>query len=155
MNPSKSLPFLLVLLVASWLAGCAGDRAHRQGMNLLADGKAEEGLAKLEEAVRADPDDLRFRMDLQAQRGLIVGRMLTAAAKERAAGRSEEAEQFYRRVLVMEPESERATSGLEVIARDRRHRPLLEKAGELAATGDAEGALAILRPIEGENPSSP
>lgn len=143
------------LLLLAVLAGCAGDRAHREGMSLLATGKVEEGLAKLDEAVKQDPEQVRFRMDLQAQRGMIISRLLTAAATERTAGRADDAEKIFRRVMSIDPNNQRAADGLEGIARDRRHRPLLDKAAELVAKEDAEGALATLRPVETEYPTNP
>ncbi|MEN6587982.1 MAG: hypothetical protein ABFE02_18235, partial [Sulfuricella sp.] len=52
---------LLFLLAATMLAGCAGQRLHDEGMDLLAAGRNEEGLAKLEEATKADPGNLSYR----------------------------------------------------------------------------------------------
>ena len=39
-------------LLAALLAGCAGQQLHDEGMALLAEGRSEEGLAKLAEAAR-------------------------------------------------------------------------------------------------------
>ena len=145
---------VFVFLIATLLAGCAGEKAYREGMGLLAEGKAEEGLVKLEEANRENPDNLRFRMDLLAQRNAIVYRLLTSASSERIAGRFDDAERIYRRVLGLDPANERATAELESIARARRHRPILDKAAEFVGKGDADGALAVLKPIEAESPNN-
>lgn len=149
------LRIIIVFLVAILLAGCAGETAYRDGMGLLADGKAEAGLAKLEEATREDPDNLRFRMDLQAQRSAIIYRLLTSASNERAAAQIDDAEKIYRRVLALDPANERAAAEIKSIARERRHRPIIEKAVEFLGKRDPEGALAILRPIEAETPNNP
>lgn len=144
----------ILFAFAFLLAGCAGEMAYREGMSLLADGKAEAGLAKLEEAIHENPEKLRFRMDLQAQRNAIVNRLLTSASDQRSANHLDEAEKIYRRILALDSANERATAGLESIARERRHRPILDKAAELVRKNDAEGALTVLRPIEVESPNN-
>lgn len=146
---------IIVFLAASLLAGCAGEMVYREGMNLLADGKTEAGLAKLEEAVRENPENLHFRMNLQTQRNAIIYRLLTSASNENTAGGLDDAEKIYRRILALDPANERAAAGLDSIARERRHRPILDKATVLVGKGDAEGALAVLRPIEAESPDNP
>lgn len=144
----------ILFAFAFLLAGCAGEMAYREGMSLLADGKAEAGLAKLEEAIHENPEKLRFRMDLQAQRNAIVNRLLTSASDQRSANHLDEAEKIYRRILALDSANERAAAGLESIARERRHRPILDKAAELVRKNDAEGALTVLRPIEVESPNN-
>ena len=56
---TKWLAFGFALLAA--LYGCAAERLHREGNELLEKGQIEEGLAKLEEAVKADPEDFKLR----------------------------------------------------------------------------------------------
>ena len=64
----------LFLLVAALLAGCAGQRLHAEGMALLEEGRIEEGLAKLEEASKAEPENVSYRTDWCA----TASRSLTA-----------------------------------------------------------------------------
>jgi hypothetical protein len=47
------------------LTGCAGSRAYREGNVLLAEGKTNAGLAKLEEAVRIDSRNAGYRIALR------------------------------------------------------------------------------------------
>ena len=44
-------------LLAALLTGCAGQQLHRDGLALMAEGRVEEGLAKLTEATEAAPDN--------------------------------------------------------------------------------------------------
>jgi general secretion pathway protein D len=139
---------MLLLLV---LAGCAGEAAHREGLDLLGVGRVEEGLAKLEQASREAPDNLVFRSDLLRQREQYVHRMLGAADNERIKGRWEEAEILYERVLGMEPENTRAKAGLVAVRMDSRHAGVLQQAQAAFKKGDLETAQAKLQVILLEN----
>ncbi|HEX5804275.1 MAG TPA: hypothetical protein VFY24_14710, partial [Azospira sp.] len=54
-------PAALALLALLVLAGCAGNVAHRQGMEMFALGQQEAGLAKLEQATVEAPDNPVYR----------------------------------------------------------------------------------------------
>ncbi len=149
---TKRLALGFALLAA--LYGCAAERLHREGNDLLERGQIEEGLAKLEEAVKADPRDFKLRTDLINTRSQIIGRLLTTAASERAASRLDEAETIYQRVLKIDPGNERAQAGIDAIARDRRHAGMIEQAQEAFKKGDSEKAIALLKPVLAENPSN-
>jgi general secretion pathway protein D len=87
-----------VLLVAM-LAGCAGQQAHREGLELMAAGQTEAGLAKLTEATQAAPDNMTYRIDLVRNRDQTINGLLAAASSERAAGHADVAEAIYARIL--------------------------------------------------------
>lgn len=144
---------ICLVATALALASCAGDRFHRDGMNALEQGRVEDGLAKLEQAVRAEPDNVQFRRDLLMRRSDLVVRMLATAESDRAAGKFDAAETGYRRVIGIEPANSRATAGLLAIDRERRYVPVLEQAKAHIKQGEMERAASLLRPVLAENPA--
>jgi general secretion pathway protein D len=108
------------------LAGCAAQRLHQEGLDLLDAGQVEAGLARLEQAVAADPTNGKFRAALYSGRTDAINRYMSQAGSALARGKPEEAEGLLRRVLVLEPGNDRAQRALDELARDRRHQPLLE-----------------------------
>ncbi|MDO9220077.1 MAG: cohesin domain-containing protein [Thiobacillus sp.] len=144
----------IAALLVTLLAGCAGHQLHNDGLALLAQGRAEEGLAKLTEASRAAPDNVPYRADLVRNREQTVNRLLAAASGERAAGRVEAAQSIYERILRIDPGNSRAVLGMESLAMDSRHDAALEEAAALLKQRDAEAARAALKPVLLENPKN-
>jgi general secretion pathway protein D len=141
-------------MLAILLAGCAGERYHREGMNLLAEGKVEDGLSKLEQAVQEEPGNVKFKSDLLTRKVEQINRLLATAASERNAGKLDVSVALYQRILKIEPNNNRANEGLEAIERDRRHHALIEEAKEEQKKGDANHASALLRLVLTENLSN-
>jgi general secretion pathway protein D len=142
----------LLLLVAATVAGCAGQRLHREGMELMERGHAEEGLVKLEQASKAAPDNLSYRTEWLRNRERTANRLAAGANGERAAGRLDAAQEIYERILKLDPDNDRAKLGLEELAADRRHAAMIETARNLLQNGDPDAARAALKPIFLENP---
>lgn len=139
------------LLCAS-LAGCAGSKLHQDGLTLMAQGRTEEGLAKLTEASRAEPNNLSYRADLLRSREQTVSRMLAAANSERAAGQPLTARTIYERILVIDPGNSRASLGLELVEMDVRHNVTLAQAETLLKQRQLDAARAALKPVLLDNP---
>jgi general secretion pathway protein D len=148
-RPRRILALLMVLLT---LHGCAADRLHSQGLELMDEGKVVEGVAKLNEAVKKDPDNLSFRNDLIRRRDQAVQRMLMSADNERSVGHLAAAGLIYQRVLVIDSENPRAKAGLENIQRDERHTALLVQIQALFDKHDLDSAQNLLRTVLLENP---
>lgn len=142
----------LLLFVAAAMAGCAGQKLHREGMALMEEGRPEEGLVKLEEASKAEPDNLSYRTAWLRNREQTANRLLAAANNERAAGRLDTAQAIYERILKIDPDHGRARLGLEELALDRRHDAIIEEARGLLKKGDPDAARSALKPIFLENP---
>ncbi|MYM90387.1 general secretion pathway protein GspD [Rugamonas sp. FT82W] len=142
------LPVLLLL----GLAGCAGDRLHSTGMDLIAKGQPEEGVRKLEEASQAEPRNVVFRSDFLNRRAEQVTRLLAQGDEARAAGRWDAAEVAYARVTKMEPANAHAEAGLEAVAQARRRVPLLEQAKQALQASDRTNAAILVRQILAEEP---
>lgn len=143
---------LLFLLAASLMGGCASDKLQREGQALLDRGRYEEGLAKLQEAAKANPDDVPVHAALARNREQIVNRLLAEAANARATDRREEAQALYERTLRIEPNNSRAQDGLEALAMDRRHDKAVTEARELLKSGNQDAASAALKQVLLENP---
>ena len=143
-----------LVLAALLLAGCAGQQANREGLALMAEGRAEEGLARLEAATREAPRNLAYRTDLMRSREQTVNRLLAAANSERAEGRADAARATYARILAIDPGNSRATLGLEALDMDQRHDAAIAEAEGLLQKGDVGAARATLKPVLLENPKN-
>jgi general secretion pathway protein D len=141
---------LLVPLV-SLLAGCAGQLAYYEGKSLVADGKAEAGLVKLQEAVAASPRDVQYRSTYLRARDHAISDLLEQADKL-AAQSDPGADAAYRRVLTIEPANDRALAGLRRIDMVKRHVQLRNEADTALHKGDFETARRKLAVIIAENP---
>jgi len=151
--PRSLLGGLLVLGLL--LGGCAGSQAYREANALLAQGKIEQGLAKMEESVRLEPGNLDYRIALASQRTGAVNRMVLAGEGARRDGRLGEAEKAYREVQAIDPENAMARQGLAELAVARRHLALVAEAEEQLKKGGAAelaAGLEMLRPVLAENP---
>ena len=93
-------PFILLAIL---MTGCAGYQLHQDGMKLLAEGHDEEGLTKLTEAAKADPDNMPYRVDLMRSREQTVNRMMSTANSERALGHRAAAKATYEAILRIDP----------------------------------------------------
>ena len=148
---------IAALLVTSLLmAGCAGSRAYRDGNQLLNGGRIEEGLAKLEQAVKLEPRNVEYRITLATRRAQAIDAAVGAAERAFADGRLTEAETAYRRVQQIDPPNPKARQGLQALIVERRHRKLVTDAESRFAGGGAEdldAVLELLRPVLAENPN--
>lgn len=135
------------------LVGCAGQAIHREGMELLGQGRYEEAVSKLALAVKQDPGDSNLRKDYQLAREQGAARMVVSGNAERAAEHHDRAEQAYREALRIDPGNGRAKTGLDAVAMDRRHAATVAQARAQLSKGDAEGASALLKEVFLENPN--
>ena len=153
MNTTKKI--LILLLLAS-IAGCAMHTTRNpsflEGKRLIAEGRLEEGLNKLEQAAREEPDDREVGATLARERDTIIGQILFEADNARLAGNLDQAEQNYQRVLDIRASSERAREGLDAVDLERRHIILVNQAKEALAHSDVDGAEKIIRGVLADNP---
>ena len=143
---------LLVALLSAATSGCVADRLHREGMSEVNQGEFEDGLGKLAAAVKADPNNLTYRLDWRARKEAAVQQLIAAGDNARAAGKAEEAGSEYRRVLVIEPGNDRARRGLEGVEADRRHATRTAHADQLLKSKQYDLADAEVRAVLSEDP---
>jgi uncharacterized lipoprotein YmbA len=55
---------LILIAAALALAGCAGKETLKQGQYMIEAGNEEQGLARLEEALKANPNDTELRKSI-------------------------------------------------------------------------------------------
>ncbi len=140
-----------VLMLALLLTGCAAQRVYEDGLALFDAGKVEEGLARIEEAARMEPQSRQYRQAYLRQRDIALQRDLALGEAARRQGQWEAAEAAYRRMLILDRDNSRAKAGLEALRIERAQRQRLAQAEDLLKKGDAAAALALARSITAEN----
>ena len=143
---------LLALACAVALASCASDRIHREGLTAIQEGKYEEGLAKLAEAVEQSPGNATYRLDLKGKHEEAVQVLVASADRSRNKGALEDAEATYQRVLQIEAGNARALRGIQLVERDRRHAETVKQAQREFDQGRLEEAESHLRSVLAEDP---
>jgi general secretion pathway protein D len=88
---------LCTMLSAAFLFGCAGQEQLKEGQQLIEAGNEEQGLARLEEALKANPNDTEIRNYYQRHKAVAVQRYLQAGDNYRAAGQIDGAEAAYQK----------------------------------------------------------
>ena len=146
---------LFIMLSAAFiLSGCAAERTHKEGVDLVNQGHVEAGLDKLQEAVKHDPDNLSFRTDFLQKRDHVIQQLLNDASTARINGHPDEAIAIYQRILKIDTENQRAKAGLKAVAMDGRHTTELQKAQQFLDKHDMEEAQNVIRAILLENPDN-
>jgi general secretion pathway protein D len=149
-NKTIRLAALVALLL---LLGCVTNPAMEESSRLIAEGRVEEGVLRLEQATRADPNDRELRSQYFRQRDLAVGQLLAAAATERTALHFDAAAVLYQRAQRLEPTNLRVRDGLAEITTLRRHEALVREADSRINKGDVAAAERLLRTVLAENPA--
>ena len=151
-RPRAALRKLLVLAALCALAGCAAERAYRDGEQLLAQDKVEAGLARLAEARAAEPLNAQYAMAYLRARDRAVQAWLERAERLAAEGKEQAAGAALERVLALEPGNTRALAALRARAAGARHQDLLAEAEAALAARQPELARYKARAILAEQP---
>ncbi len=144
----------ILLLLAIVLTGCANP-FYKEGLESMAAGNKEQGIASLEKAVQEQPRNAEFKAALIRNKGQTIDSYLSEAERLRAAGQPEAAVEAYRRVLAIEANNLRALQAMQQIAVDRRHLAQLRQAEQMLNKGDVMGAERIVRTVRGQDPLNP
>ncbi|MGB8599940.1 MAG: secretin and TonB N-terminal domain-containing protein [Burkholderiales bacterium] len=156
-HASLTMRRLLMLLICAGVTGCAGTQAFREGNTLLAEGKLEQGLAKLEEAVKLAPENAEYRIALATRRASIINRYVATGDAARREGRLPDAENAYRQALNLDPANSMAMQGQDALVKEHKHRVLITEAEAILKKGNVNElnqALDKVRIILTENPSN-
>jgi general secretion pathway protein D len=151
-RPARTLLMALVLM----LAGCAGQQAYKEANSLLSAGKVEEGLSKLEEAVRLEPGNAGYRITLANRRASAINSAVQSADNARREGRLNDAELAYRQVQSLDSGNVMARQGLEALQRDIPLRRMVTEAEALLKKGgvaDVRAATQKIRQVLAEAPA--
>lgn len=120
------------------LAGCATPAAYREGQEMIDQGRYEEGLNKLADAIAEAPEQPKLRSTLALQKDRIVATLQAKAGNARVAGNHAEAEQNYRRILRIAPHDARAQEGIRVLEQRRNLDEMQTQAQAAFTRGDLE-----------------
>jgi general secretion pathway protein D len=148
LRPSPALAAACILLAA-----CAWT-TRTDVQRLLAEGRDEEALTMLEQAVRERPEDHAARSEYFRVRDQLAAQWLAQGDAVRLAQQYERAENLYGRVLHYDPANPRAKAGLEQIEADKRQRAALANAERLLKSEKFAEAQDLVAPILAENPDN-
>jgi general secretion pathway protein D len=148
-KPMRNL--LGILLSSALLWGCAATQLHRHGLADIERGDYEAGVAQLAEAVKQEPNNLTFKLDLTARREASIEKLISAGDALRGGGQLDAAVATYRRVLSIEPGNTPALRGIEGVEADRRHGAMVNEAAKAFDRKDYDAADAVLRSVLNED----
>jgi general secretion pathway protein D len=135
------------------LASCtAGRRAFDDGHDMIQSGQVEEGLAALEQALKANNQSVEYKSYYLRQKELYIAQLLARGDSARLAQQYAEADSAYRRVLKYEPNNQHALDGIDAAHRDQRHDERAAEADKLMLAGKTDEARVIARTILAEDP---
>jgi general secretion pathway protein D len=143
---------LATILIAVLLAGCASQEALKDGQRMVEAGNEEQGLARLEEALKENPNDTELRNYYLRHKAVAVQRYLQMGDNARSAGNFEQAELFYQRAQRFDPQNANARAGLEQVAKDRASRALVTDAEAALKAGRKDEAHAKAQQALEANP---
>lgn len=143
----------MVVLLLALVAGCAADTALRDGHRLIEQGRTEEGIRRLEQGAKADPNDYELRTYYERSRSLYLNQLLYDAENARRLGRGTEALAGFQRALILSPGNPRAQAGLEATHAYQRRRDTVAVAQSLFDADKSDEALEKLNALLRENPS--
>lgn len=157
--PHQGTKWWKMLLCSSVLliSACGGMIPHRDGTSLVAEGKYEEAIPKLQEAVDAEPMNAEYRLSLGSAKAMMVNRFLTSAANAMRHGSLSEAEKAYKQTLRYDPDNAAALAGLDGIVMVRRHRQIILDAEALFKQNDSIKTAEAVEKVRGvliENPDN-
>ena len=153
MKPRYFIFYCLLCAVA--IGGCAVQPAAQDfetGKALLSLGDTEQGLAKIGQATKEAPENIKFRQFYYVQRTFAVNRLLAEAETARVKADFDAAKVGYHHILELDPGNVRAQAGLEGVQSDIRRAAQLDAVRELLHKGDIAGAQAKFNPILSEAP---
>ena len=151
--PRPALAVLLRVLPPLLLAACAGDEPLRESDRLLAAGRPEEALRRLEAAARANPQQVALYNAFMTQRQALVNAYTRDADALRARGDIDNAEAQYRHALHLDPQAEAPRAGLAALERERRLEATAAQAAQALRDGDAAAAERLARSVLQEQPA--
>lgn len=140
------------LLITVALAGCAAQLAYRDGKELVAQGKGEEGMIKFQEALAQEPRNAEYKGAYLQTRDRLIASYVEQADRLIDTGKRPDAEKRYQRALAIDPANERARAGLRMLDNDQRHAKILKEAEGAWEKKDVDTARFKLRTILNENP---
>ncbi|QKO21084.1 general secretion pathway protein GspD [Rhodoferax sp. BAB1] len=143
---------LLGLLIGLVLAGCASERAYREGQDLAREGRSEEALERFEDASRRDAGSAQYRIAVLQTREALVSTALAVGRKALDEARYDDARAAFQRAMTWQPGNPRAQEGLNAIAAAQRHAKWMSSAQQALDRKEDKVAENWLRMVLSEDP---
>jgi general secretion pathway protein D len=138
-NRSRAIA-VACFVVTTLLAGCAAGRHFGEGQRLLGEGQQEKGLNELREALRLEPTNGQYRLELINQQTKYLDSLIAQGDVKKAAGKLDEAIDAYTYVVRVDPQNEKARRKLVQALSERNATDLTDQAQKLFAAKNLEGA---------------
>ncbi|MBC5784456.1 secretin and TonB N-terminal domain-containing protein [Ramlibacter sp. USB13] len=145
---------LVAAAVALLCAACTTPPELSEGRQLIAQGRYEEGLARLEVAARTHPRHTESYTAFVTQRDALVNAYVREGDMQRAGGNHDAAEAQYRRAQRLDPNSAVVQASLDANARARHNAQQVAQAELALRNGDLASAERITRGVLGVEPSN-
>ncbi len=142
------------VFLAGWLAGCSATQLFNEGMSDINAGRLDVGLAKMEDAVKKDPDSSFLKTQLRMTRKYVVQRELQEADAARAAWDFTGARRLYEHVLELDKANAQALAGLESTKNAEMNQLEIRMAKDLIGHNELKEAQAQLGHILSTDPSN-
>ena len=101
---SKQL--VAAISILAFLVGCAAPRHYGEGKRLIESGEPEKGLAELREALRLDPHNAQYRLEVRNQQSRLTDTILRRGDEQRSANQLDAAIETYSFALRQDPQNE-------------------------------------------------
>lgn len=145
---------LCCIFLIGWLAGCSASQLFNEGALDIKAGRWEIGLAKIEDAVKKDPDSSFLRTELRMKRAFVIDSLLRNADAARLASRFTEARELYNHVLDLDQDNARAKKGIELTRTTEMTQEEIRMAKDLIDHRDFKEAQTQLAHIISMDPTN-
>ena len=143
---------LLALISCCLLVSCAGWRPYTQGREMMAAGDTIGALAKLEQAVKAAPNNFEYRQTYEQDKRLAVERWVSEGDMFRGSGELDKAEADYRLALRYDPGNKAAQTGMALIGQRRKNLVAIQGARAEMEAGSLDRAEQTLKAVLAQDP---
>lgn len=151
-NPPRFTVMVLCLLLTS----CTGWQAHRAGMSQLSDGKVDDALQSLQQAIQQAPENLSYRADYFRLRDKTIADLVQKIEHAEQRQDWEQVKTQSQLLLKIDPRNQRAQSYQARLERMQFLQIQLEKIDTLLAKGTLDEAaekLHALGKVGGDEPA--
>jgi hypothetical protein len=142
----------IILIAFVLLAACATHDRFQENRGLIEAGNIDEGLARIAEQVKENPNDVELRNYYLRHRAVAVQNWLAMGENALGAGQFDVAEESFGRALRYDESNARAYAGVQAVEMARRHQVAFAEAETALKAGNQAEASARLKQILAENP---
>ncbi len=157
MNSTQYLPrrrLLALMIICMSLFGCAAQMAYRDGKDLIAQDKLEDGLEKFKLAMNEAPGQLEYRKAYLKTREQIIYKLQEQADLSIKLEKLAAARENFQRILNIDPANEQARAGLSRLEQLEQHTALMAEAHASFDKKDYSRTQALTKKVLAENPAN-